>query len=274
MLARAGRRVCMLHRVPPAENRPLPERFARTGETLPAASRATLGTLGLWSGFLEDGHLPSPGTVAWWGAEAPAVHDSLFEPSGPAWHLDRLRFDRRLRDTAAAAGAKIFHEARLVDAQFVSRSGQPGKDGRWTVALIHEGRPVTCHAHTLIVATGRARSVVLRDVVRKRLDRLIGLAACLPAPAPLASADQRVWIEATAAGWWYSAPTPNGAWTITFFTDSDCLPSNGCGETRGLYWQQQLAQSTHTRRRASELGLSAAAIAHVVASGQLQTNCG
>jgi flavin-dependent dehydrogenase len=208
-----------------------------------------LRTLGVWPAFLQDGHLQSPGTVAWWGDEQPLEQDSVFDPSGPAWHVDRLHFDRRLRDAATAAGAEIIDGARLVDARLID--GQ-----RWNVTLTRGGRASTCAARVLILATGRARPAVPPGIVRRRIDRLIGLAAVTSPPVAMASADQRIWIEATPAGWWYSAPMPGGAWTFTFFTDADDVPLCDGRVAVGHYWRQQLEQSNHMRKRMAGLELT------------------
>jgi 2-polyprenyl-6-methoxyphenol hydroxylase-like FAD-dependent oxidoreductase len=248
VLAREGWRVCLLHKSAP---RP------RTGETLPAASRATLGALGVWSAFLQDGHLPSPGTVAWWDGDEPIEQDSVFDPSGPAWHVDRERFDRRLRDAAIAHGADMVEDARLVDAHAAQT---------WNATLARDGRLSTYTARVLILATGRARPAVPGGIVRRRLDRLIGLAAVTSARPATDSGDQRIWIEATPAGWWYSAPMRDGAWTFTFFTDADEVPLRDGRNGVTRYWQHQLAQSTHMRRRFDDLELSASSTVQTFAA--------
>jgi 2-polyprenyl-6-methoxyphenol hydroxylase-like FAD-dependent oxidoreductase len=270
VLARAGWRVGLLHRSPPPARHPLSASLVRTGETLPAESRTTLGALGLWPAFLQDGHLQSPGTVAWWDGETPLEQDGVFHPLGPGWHVDRHRFDRRLRDAAKVAGAEVVDDARLVDAQFVDDRATSRVAPHWRIALERRSGLSECIARVLIVATGRSKVAVPQGIVRRRLDCLIALATLAPAAADLASVDHRTWIEATATGWWYSAPTPGGEWTITFFTDADHVPRTEGREAITRYWQQQLASSMHTRRRTIELGLTGLALSHANRPAALQ----
>ncbi|AMY10837.1 2-octaprenyl-3-methyl-6-methoxy-1,4-benzoquinol hydroxylase [Luteitalea pratensis] len=263
-LAQCGWRVCLLHRAQPRASV-----HARTGETLPSASRATLRALGLWSTFLQDGHVPSPGTVAWWDAENPIEQDSVFDPWGPAWHIDRWRFDHRLREAAAVAGAEVLDGLRLVDAQRLTAARASGA-ACWSASLRDETRTVPVRARVLIVATGRGRHPVACGGRRGRLDRLIGLAALVPAGEPLASVDQRIWIEATPEGWWYSAPTPGGPWTITFFTDADRVPREKGRDGISRYWREQFLGSQQTKQRIAHLTSFAPMLGTVTMPGALR----
>jgi 2-polyprenyl-6-methoxyphenol hydroxylase-like FAD-dependent oxidoreductase len=74
----------------------------------------------------------------------------------------------------------------------------------------------------------------------------------------MASADQRIWIEAMPEGWWYSAPTPSGAWTVTFFTDADGLPRRDGRDAISRHWREQFQASLHTRQRIAQREFSAA----------------
>ena len=208
----------------------------------------------MWSQFLGDGHLPSPGIVSWWDGDTPVMQDSVFDPSGHAWHVDRQRFDRMLLDAAALAGAEPI-EARLVEARLDGKATAPD---RWCLELMTATRVQTCVARLLIIATGRATPVAPGGVTRHRLDRLVGIGVTLSEGASSRVADRRTWIEASPAGWWYSAPTPGNRWTFTFFTDADRAPAR---EGRGVlsrYWSEQLAQAPNTERRLAGLDLSPA----------------
>jgi len=230
----------------------------RTGETMPAASRATLRALGVWTTFLGDGHLPCPGISSWWGPNTPVQQDSAFDPSGPGWHVDRCRFDRMLVAAAAATGAEVLDDTRLLDSQFTA--GMSGS-ASWSVALQRDGRRSTCGARVLIIATGRSTAAPPEHAVRDRLDRLIGLGAIVPSDAVLSAADQRIWIEATPCGWWYSAPMANQQWTFTFFTDADQAPTRRAAQPLKEYWVTRLALAPNTTRRIEALGLRASALA-------------
>ena len=259
MLARSGWHVGLMHRRNP--------RIVRTGETLPGASRSTLGALGVWSKFSSDGHVGSPGTVSWWGADTPIEQDSVFSPSGQGWHVNRQRFDRMLLDAAREAGAAAIEETRLVD---VRLGGDANAPDCWCVKLQTSGRVRTCGARILIVATGRSTPAAPQGITRQRFDRLIGLGAVVSPAATLTRVDRRIWIEATPAGWWYSAPMPDEQWTVTFFTDADQTPTR---EGRGVlarYWLAQLARAPNTERRLASLEIRPGARSTTALADSLQ----
>lgn len=257
MLARAGWHVGVLRRSISA--------LPRTGETLPSASRSPLRALGVWSRFLSDGHLPSPGVVSWWDAERPAQQDSLFDPSGHPWHVDRQRFDGMLLGAAIEAGADAIEDVRVLDAR---PEGGGDATHPWRFALLTEGRLHACAARVLISATGRAVSLGPKGIERRRLDRLIGVGATIAASS--GEADERTWIEATAEGWWYSAPTPSGQWTVTFFTDADRAPACEGRRTLSRYWLGQLAQAPNTARRLRCLDVAPGALSPTRLAGALR----
>lgn len=88
-----------------AEDRTSPtERF---GETLTPGALAALDRLGLADAFRADGHLSCPGGISVWGGPRPGHSDHLLDPRGPAWHLDRRRFETRLRARAAQVGVRL-----------------------------------------------------------------------------------------------------------------------------------------------------------------------
>ena len=84
----------------------------RFGETLPPDVIVALDRLGLAGAFRTGGHLPCPGSVSLWGAEKPGHNDFILNPMGPAWHIDRARFETMLRERATAVGARISTRTR------------------------------------------------------------------------------------------------------------------------------------------------------------------
>ena len=82
-----------------------PPRGFKAGESLAPAARMLLRRLGVWEGFLADGHRTCVGNVSAWGSDTLAYTDFLFGVHGTGWHLDRARFDERLREAALATGA-------------------------------------------------------------------------------------------------------------------------------------------------------------------------
>jgi flavin-dependent dehydrogenase len=183
----------------------------RIGESLPAAAQHLLRALGVWETFLAEGHAPSFANCSVWGGAGIVEQDSLRDPDGHGWHLDRLRFENGLRATAVARGARLLMPAQP---RSVSRH-----DSRWEIALDAE----TVTARVLIDAGGRMSAAPsLFGARRAVLDKLVcgwihGIAE--------ANARNLTYIEAEPDGWWYTAPLPGGRRVLAFHTDAD-LPAS------------------------------------------------
>jgi flavin-dependent dehydrogenase len=217
VLARAGASCALL------EARPAPA--WKIGETLAPEARQILAALGVEDKFAADGHLPSPGNVSLWGDGEPAEKNFTFNPHGPAWQLDRARFEATLLAAAETAGARV---ERGLAAQSIRRAA-----GSWEVAA---GDKIF-RARWLVDATGRA-AVVARalGVARSALDKLVSVHAVVPTPEH--DTDARTLIEAVAGGWWYSARVPGGRRVFAFQTDADLLPDERQWRAPEWFWQQ------------------------------------
>lgn len=133
--------------------------------------------------------------------------DSLCDPDGTGWRLDRRRFETRLRAAATEAGATLLAPAQ------VGRVARVGKG--WEI----EAGGTAIEARLLIDASGRG-SRVLRAVAGAPVkdDRLL----CAWLHAPLREeAASITYSESVRDGWWYSAPLPDGRRLIAFHTDAD-----------------------------------------------------
>ncbi len=194
----------------------------RIGESLPGVARRLLADMGLWEGFLGDAHAPRYRHLGSWGADEAVERDTLRDPDGHGWHLDRARFERRLRATAAARGATLLAPARLAT---LARDGDA-----WRVGLDHGGRVAEFRVRLIIDAAGRnSRLPVGRGSRRVADDRLV--CAWLRARAPLPAGTTQ--IEAEPGGWWYAAPLPGGEALLAFHTDAD-LPAGRQCHTSGV----------------------------------------
>lgn len=116
----------------------------KIGEALPPAAKPLLRDLGIWQQFTEDGHLPSYSNQSLWGSENIQYTDFLRSPHGNGWHLDRIIFDKRLRQTAAQHGVTIKMNTRTLSVQREANS--------WKLKT-NNG---VFHADWLIDASGRA----------------------------------------------------------------------------------------------------------------------
>jgi flavin-dependent dehydrogenase len=168
--------------------------------------------------FEERHHLMCPSTVYAWGGDEPTVTDHVYNPLGPAWNLDRGRFDHGLQDGAAELGVTC-HAAEVHALDHDRRT--------WTVHTRGDtDGPVAVQARVVVDATGRSARVARRCGTRqRRLDRLVALWSVWSVEA----ADQRssLHVEAVENGWWYSALLPDRRRVVTYLTDADLLPTSG-----------------------------------------------
>jgi flavin-dependent dehydrogenase len=190
----------------------------RIGESLPGAARRLLSDMRLWDDFLADGHMRCHAYRGAWVSPEPVERDTLHDPDGPAWHIDRTRFERWLRAVAVVRGAQLLAPAQP---DTVARD----VDG-WRLAIDNDGTRVDVRSRLLIDAGGRSSRLLANfGVTRRAEDRLIcGWARYESAGIPAGI----IHIEAEADGWWYAAPLPAGAGVLAFHTDAD-LPTARAG---------------------------------------------
>jgi flavin-dependent dehydrogenase len=183
----------------------------RIGESLPAAARRLFRDMGLLESFLAEGHAPCYGNRSVWGDARPQETDSLRDPDGPGWHLDRVRFERWLREVASSRGAEIIAPATV---DRIERDG----DG-WLV----ETNAGPIRASLIIDAAGRAAPVARRLGAQTRVDdRLI--CGWVYGRDEGRGSRGLTYVEATEHGWWYTAPMPDARRVLAFHTDAD-LPA-------------------------------------------------
>ena len=215
------------------------------GETLPPEARVPLTSLGVWSRFLEQRHVVSPGTLSVWGQDQVVENHFICNPHGNGWHVDRRRFDAMLASAAEEAGATLHRRARITDCEV-------GRSGDWTIQYVCDERRCQLRARFLVDATGRACTAARRQgAIRRRCDRLTGVFGIFESFE--ADPDHRTLVEATAEGWWYSARLPDARMAIAFMSDADLLPPQH--PQLRAYWMRQLQGSVQTRARAAGLTL-------------------
>jgi flavin-dependent dehydrogenase len=190
----------------------------RIGETVPPTIAQPLSELGVYDDFLADGHIAAPGTVVCWGDDQPYENDSIANPYGDGWHLDRDRFDATLLAAAVHAGAQVCRSTSFAAIERTGRGWHLNRTGA-----------LPLRAPRLVDATGRpARIATKFGAVRRREDRLIGLVRFGAA----ATGDHRTFIEACEHGWWYASVLPGGRAVTALMTDADLLPVGGLERQR------------------------------------------
>jgi flavin-dependent dehydrogenase len=204
----------------------------------------------VWNSFTGDGHLPCYGNLSAWGS--PHLHDTSFiwDPNGHGWHLDRARFDDRLRETARTAGAAVRTSTTL---KRLARL----PDGSWNLTLAAPDGETLIKGSWLIDASGR-RSVVARkqNVQHTHADNLVAFFALFghSGGALLQDEDSRTLIESAPDGWWYTALTPSGQRVVAYLTDSDLAATRELCTQKGF---ASLVDSTeHVRACLASYGYS------------------
>ncbi len=211
----------------------------RPGEHLSSLGRQQIAGLGIANELLT---LHS--TVCWevqscWGGSEVSSHESIFDAHGESYVLSRPAFDAALSDHAAAVGVRIRRGTWAVRADW--RSQQWHVSARTARKDTHT---ITCDF--IVDASGRdspfARKLGARSV---RYDNLVGVTGFVNVPQGHAFGDH-VLVEATPAGWWYSAKLRDRA-VATYMTDGDLIRRNGV-ELEGL-WMRRLDEAPVTLAR-------------------------
>ncbi|MCR5863844.1 NAD(P)/FAD-dependent oxidoreductase [Aquincola sp. J276] len=206
----------------PATASALPPR----ADSLSPGGHALLARLGVAGAFAADGHLPCHAHACDWGPGGLRHLDFISHPQGSAWQVDRGRFDGRLRERALALGLQ------------------------WEPP---DGTEAAPPVQAIVDASGRSSHFARRQGARRlRGDRQLAWLAS--APAAHAPGDGMSLVEATADGWWYSAPAPCGRWSLACFTDADLRPPPAQGHAG---WLQRLAAAPRTLDRLIAHGVDA-----------------
>ena len=188
-----------------------PRNKALGGESFTGAIRQPLSILGLWENFRNAGYVASYEQRTAWGGE-PWIQDTIYDPNGNRWHVNRARFDDDLREALRKRGVSVVGYETLGDLR------RTGNGWRVSVDQVPE-----ISSKFLVDATGRSSAVARRLGVRPRsYSRLVGLTALIRRN-PNPQFDHAMVIEATPHGWWYAAPVPQGH-VLAFFTDADLAP--------------------------------------------------
>ena len=196
----------------------------RIGDSLPGTAHRLLSDMGLWEGFRSDGHAPAHARTSVWGSALAEETDALSDPDGHGWHLDRARFERRLRAVAAARGARLEAPARVVSAALAH-------DG-WLLELDRDGARTRARARIFIDAAGRASRLLDGLGARRRFgDKLV--CSWMRARTQGIGAG-RLHVEAEPEGWWYAASLPHGETLVAFHTDADLPAARAVGSAAAL----------------------------------------
>jgi len=206
----------------------------RAGETLAGAARVPLEELGLWRAVLQQNPEPAFLVRSIWSTDEAVDRDSLRDRYGPAYHIDRERFDRCLLEAAIEAGCSVRHGTRVVALD---------REPYFRVQLAQRGNRSELVARYLVDATGRSASVSRKlGAMRREIDDLVGIARWYRKREPFTA----TLVEAVPEGWWYSAPVPGEGLVACLMTDA-CTPAAHASDAE--VWARCLQSGNATAAR-------------------------
>ena len=129
-------------------------------------------------------------------------NDSIRDPNGHGWHLDRATFDQSLLEEARNAGVKM-NRGSVNEIQWT--------DGAWHLNV--GGAQVS--TDWIVDATGR-KGQVARMLGATRI--IASRTVAITFSAPEAQAEVHSLIEAAKDGWWYTSAVPRGRRYFSFHT--------------------------------------------------------
>jgi flavin-dependent dehydrogenase len=205
----------------------------RFGESLPPDIVVALDRLGLSDVFRADGHCRCPGNVSLWGRDKPGYNDFILNPMGPAWHIDRPRFEAMLRTRARETGAAMWTSTRAVAVD--------DADNGFVVMVRHrsEGQR-RVHAAWVVDATGCAAWFARQQgATRTTHDRMVAIVRL--ANINSGAFTSQTIVEARAEGWWYCARLPDARIVTVLITEMpDARAFMLAGHAR---WRELLAST-------------------------------
>lgn len=210
----------------------------RIGESIPPESKPLMLQLGIWQAFLNEQHEPCYGSRSWWGDERRGYNDSLLNPLGHGWHLDRVKFNRFLALQTEAAQVSLLTGYQFCSAEHKSNGG-------YTMQLLHGKHSHVLTADFVIDASG-AKGVFAKSQGSHKLfssplvcsSRLFEITdSCHPLSG-------LTHLEAVDTGWWYAARLPHNKLLLSHNTDGDTFKNLRMKNSQ--YWEAELQRSSNT----------------------------
>lgn len=183
------------------------------GETLVASSKRIFNELGIdIDAIMQNPWIGKPtiGMQSYWGSSHPIIQDSIQNPEGHGWSIDKNNFVNELQKITSERGITIIRENII---SVLEESQQ------WAVVTkTKEGFENNHLAKFIIDASGRRSFMAQKmNIHRLKKDQLIGIHGSIYIP----TIKELSTIYTVENGWWYITKLPNHKHLISFFTDSD-----------------------------------------------------
>ena len=187
------------------------------GETLPGRARLALEALGVADILDDRSCTPIRAQRSRWGS-AVRERSLMQDPYGHGWHIDRARFDQRLRSRAAELGVDVRLGMRCTSVSAEAAS--------WRVTLDQDRGRSSLRASFVVDATGRTAFVARALGARRaRCDRSVALVAEIPGGPGCGAVDGTTLVEVCPAGWWYAVASAAQGIALTFISDTALIPT-------------------------------------------------
>ncbi|MBC7865832.1 MAG: NAD(P)/FAD-dependent oxidoreductase [Bacteroidia bacterium] len=180
------------------------------GENLDVTAKTILSELNLDVRSLDAAHMAAYHSVSLWANKTPVWKDSLFNPNGHGWHLNRAEFDNCLLNTAMQTGVEYLTCEQLEIETDIDQ---------WKINFNVKAEQRSLNCRFLVDCTGRARVLSRKlSVPLFRFDSLMSITSSFECEGN-EIATQSI-IEAAPNGWWYSACVPGNKRVLSFFTNA------------------------------------------------------
>ncbi len=213
----------------------------RIGESIPPDILRLLQSLNIDQDFLREKHIPYYGTRSYWGDDRPGYNDTVMNPFGNGWHLDRCRFDKFLAEQVYARGINLW-----MNTQFIA--SKPNNHG-YTLLLGSRTskNKIThqLHANFVVDATGRRACFARQQGSRQQHHLpLVVMAARFSVQEKTSTQSGLTHIDAIEQGWWYGAHLPDKHFLLAFYTDAAIVKTRGLKQSEN--WMSLLASAPNS----------------------------
>ena len=202
------------------------------GEAIPPNAKPLLKKMGIMHLIDDPKHLVYYGNKSCWGSNVLEHKEFLKEIYGHGYLLNRLHFEKQLRQYLKDNSGSLFEGFKLKKVLNTNNGIE---------ASIKNGNKITkLNAAYIVDATGRKASVCKQlGVVKENIDSQFSISFKARLHKPI---EHQISIEATENGWWYIAPQYNNELTIMFFTLYELLPKK---KQLAVFIKKELETSLH-----------------------------
>lgn len=223
------------------------------GEAIPPNAKPLFRQLGIEHLLKSEQHHPYFGNMSSWGSDLWEQKNFIDQIYGHGYLLDRLYFEKQLREIVKKSSATFFSGYSL---KHVLETDNIIK------VSVQKGNEISeIFGQYMVDATGRKASVCRHfGVFKKEPDKQFAITVTA---SLLNKIEHQILIESTPNGWWYVAPVSNDEATFMFFTLKDLLPIK---EEAVFFLEKELKATKHLSKILKEISFNKKEI-HIMPAG-------